>query len=203
MLKWIKSKFINWIMVSIEEANKFEEASNKKYKYYKVDMPDNVPHPAIPIVYHSDVYLKKETALEKHGDLIDLRYCGVNKVFGGSVNYDFKTKKLKYKKGAIFRVNLGIAMNLPQGTKANVPPRSGTRKNFGVLLTNSVGQIDNNYNGTNDEWMAEFYAIQDGEMNLGDRVVQFEIIDAMRDYRFKQVDKLENINRGGYGSSGK
>ena len=75
-------------------------------------------------------------------------------------------------------------MEMPEGKRANVYQRSGTRKNFGVLLTNHVGIIDNAYNGTQDQWMAGFYAIEDGQMKLGDRILQFEIVDVMPKVEF-------------------
>lgn len=138
--------------------------------------------------------------MERKGDLIDLNYCGINEVFEGEVVDS--NGNIKYKKGAIFRVSLGFAMKMPKEKKANVYPRSGTRKNFNVILTNSVGQIDNSYQGTNDIWMAEFYAIADGEMNLGDRILQFEIVDRMPRVEFEEVSSLSKKNRGGFGSTG-
>lgn len=157
--------------------------------------------------------------MDRYGDLVDLTFCGIDKVFEGEVEVglvhrDFEhlegtefgethnVQYIKYKKGAIFRVNLGFAMKMPSGKKANVYPRSGTRKNFGVLMTNSVGQIDNKYQGTNDQWRAELYAIQDGEMCVGDRILQFEIVDIQPKIEFNFVDKLDAKDRGGYGSSG-
>ena len=39
-------------------------------------------------------------------------------------------------------INLGFAMKLPEGFEAIVTPRSGTFKNFGILMVNSQGVID-------------------------------------------------------------
>ena len=39
-------------------------------------------------------------------------------------------------------INLGFAMKLPKGFEAIVTPRSGTFKNFGIMMTNSQGVID-------------------------------------------------------------
>lgn len=139
--------------------------------------------------------------MKRKGDLIDLNYCGLNKVFNGEViQDDYGT--IKYKKGSIFRVSLGFAMRMPEGKKAEVYQRSGTRENFGVLLTNHVGQIDNAYNGSGDTWIAEFCAIQDGKMDLGDRVLQFEIVDVMPKVEINVVEKLGSTDRGGFGSTG-
>ena len=146
---------------------------------------------------------------EQHGDLIDLQFLGLDKMmrytststFGSSI--EFGDGILYYKKGDIFRVKLGFSMKLPEGKMAKTYMRSGTRKNFNVRLTNAVGCIDNNYNGTNDEWLAEFEAIDDGQMEIGDRILQFEIVDVQPKWKFIEVEKLEDVDRGGYGSSGK
>jgi dUTP pyrophosphatase len=145
---------------------------------------------------------------EQYGDLIDLQFLGLDRVFECSYGVAYTPSIyvdddiLYYGKGDIFRVKLGFSMRLPKGKTAKVYMRSGTRKNFNVRLTNHVGCIDNNYNGTNDEWLAEFEAIDDGQMKLGDRILQFEIIDAQPKWKFTKVDKLEDENRGGFGNSG-
>ena len=139
-------------------------------------------------------------AFEQKGDLVDLNCCGLERIFKGNVKE--KDGIIRYKKGDIFRVSLGFAMELPQNKKANVYPRSGTRKNFNVILTNSVGQIDNSYKGTDDIWLAEFYAIDDGEMELGNRILQFEIVDRMPKYKFEETKTLSEKNRSGFGSTG-
>ena len=154
-------------------------------------------------------FVKKHSDLkfERHGDLYDLQFFGVDKVFVSSndsvFDYNESTDHtIYYKKGDIFRVKLGFSMLLLYGKKALVYSRSGTRKNFKVILTNAVGNIDNNYNGTDDEWMAEFYAIGDGVMKIGQRILQFEIVDAQPFWNFKETDRLEDDSRGGYGQSG-
>jgi dUTP pyrophosphatase len=158
---------------------------------------------------------------EQHGNAIDLRMTSLkehtkevryfkHKQFGIPIEIEVPIGYVKeledgaiyYTKGSIFKINLGISMKLPAGVKADIKPRSGTRKNFGVILTNSVGLIDNNYSGTNDVWMAEFYALQDGVMNPGDRVLQFEILDTMNEYEFEEVEELNDVDRGGYSSTG-
>ena len=94
-------------------------------------------------------------------------------------------------------------MKMPQCYKANVYPRSGTFKNYGLLLTNSVGQIDNSYQGNEDEWCGMFYATREGIMNYDDRILQFEVVpQAMNNVVFDFVEELGDTNRGGYGSTG-
>lgn len=131
------------------------------------------------------------------GDLIDLR---VSKVKKNGVETEFPCK---YNQGDILFFKLGFAMQMPPNKKANVYPRSGMFKNYGFILTNSVGQIDNKYQGNEDEWCAMLYCTRDGEIGYDERILQFEVVDrTMENVSFIEVEGLENINRGGYSSTG-
>lgn len=150
-------------------------------------------------------YIDKEiTPMKKfdNGDLIDLR---VSKVFINGEEYVNNTNKgeVNYYAGDIVFVKLGFAMQMPKGYKANVYPRSSTFKNYGLILTNSVGQIDNAYCGNDDEWCGMFYCLRDGKIGYNDRVLQMEVVKAMESVEINVVEELESHNRGGYGSTGK
>lgn len=142
---------------------------------------------------------KNITPMEKKdgGDLIDLRVSTVKR---NGVKESFPCK---YKKGDTLFFGLGFALKVPYNKKSNVYPRSGMFKNYGFLLTNSVGQIDNSYSGNDDEWKAMMYCTRDGEINYNDRILQFEVVDrTMENVEFKVVDNLDEANRGGYSSTG-
>ena len=147
-------------------------------------MNRNIIH-RIHIKYH-DSEIPKLKAI-KQGDLIDL--------------YAAETDELKA--GASALISLGVSMKLPKGWKANVYPRSSTFKNWGILQTNSVGQIDNSYSGTNDIWRYPVYATRDTVINKGERICQFEIVPIMPLIEFVESDSLDDIDRGGFGSTGK
>lgn len=99
-------------------------------------------------------------------------------------------------------IPLGVAMELPAGYEALVLPRSSTFKNFGLLLTNSCGVIDECYNGDNDWWGFPFYATRTIELPKNTRIAQFRIIEHQPELHFKTVERLGNANRGGFGSTG-
>lgn len=107
-----------------------------------------------------------------------------------------------YKAGDFIEVPLGVAMELPEGYEAHIAPRSSTFKNFGLIMVNSIGIIDQSYKGDNDEWIARFYALRDGQIQKYDRVVQFRIIETMPPIEFVEVSRLNNKDRGGFGSTG-
>ena len=57
-------------------------------------------------------------------------------------------------------ISLGVAMQLPAGYEAHVLPRSSSYKNFGVVLGNSMGIIDNSYCGPKDIWRFNAIALK-------------------------------------------
>ena len=93
-------------------------------------------------------------------------------------------------------------MHLPDGYEAHIVPRSSTFKNYGIIQTNHMGVIDNSYCGDNDVWMFPAYALRDAHINKYDRICQFRIIKRQPPIMFKEVDHLNNENRGGFGTSG-
>lgn len=99
-------------------------------------------------------------------------------------------------------IPLGIGMILPDGCEANIVPRSSTFKNFGILQTNSFAVIDNSYSGDDDEWKLPVVALRNTRIEKGERICQFRINYKMEDLEIKFVDKLNEVNRGGFGSTG-
>lgn len=99
-------------------------------------------------------------------------------------------------------IPLGVAMHLPEGYEAHIVPRSSTYKNFGIILANSMGIIDESYCGDNDQWYFPAIALQDTIIRKGDRICQFRIMKKMEKISFNKVDSLGNKDRGGIGSTG-
>ena len=93
-------------------------------------------------------------------------------------------------------------MQLPQGYEAHVVPRSSTYKNFGIIQTNHMGVIDNSYCGDNDQWHFPAYALRDTVINVNERICQFRIVKKQPKINFKEVETLNNKDRGGIGSTG-
>ena len=164
-----------------------------------IELDTLLPTNSIKIKYF-DPNLPKLVLTEK-GDCIDLR---VSKVYvvgqNGKESQEFP---LKYHKGDTLFFKLGVGMKLPKGYKANVYPRSSTFKNYGFILTNSVGIIDNSYCHEGDEWCALVYCTRDGVIEYGDRILQFEPVPVYtHNFRYDVVEELEEGARGSYGSTG-
>jgi dUTP pyrophosphatase len=120
------------------------------------------------------------------GDWIDLRAAEDVELYAG-----------EYK-----MIPLGVAMELPLGYEALVAPRSSTFKKYGVLMANSIGIIDESYNGDNDEWHFPAYATRNTVIKKNERICQFRLIEHQPGVVFLEVNKLGNDDRGGIGSTG-
>lgn len=149
---------------------------------------------------------------------IKIKYFSANNSEGEEVNSHLKIKEIEigdwidlfastgrtieYRSGEHFLIPLGVAMELPSGYEAHILPRSSTFKKYGILMTNSMGIVDNSYCGNNDQWYFSAYAVKDGMMNDGDRICQFRIVENQPDVKFVEVSELKNPDRNGFGSTG-
>ena len=139
----------------------------------------------IKIIYHNQ-NIDKIVNIENNSDWYDLRAAETVEMKAG----DYKL------------ISLGVSMKLPEGYEAHVVPRSSTFKNFGVLQTNSFGVIDNSYSGTNDIWRFPALAMRDTVIHEGDRICQFRIMKKQPQIEFVEVNELDEMDRGGIGSTG-
>lgn len=164
----------------------------------------------IKIKYHADIERIKKI---EEGDWIDLR--AAEDVF------------IPFMKSEM--ISLGVSMQLPEGYEAHVLPRSSTFKNFGIIMTNGMGIIDNSYCGNNDIWKFPAFCLRNSDMRetqikdepyrlweyvndpdnhgsqirKGDRICQFRIVKKQPEIMFTEVEELTGKNRGGFGSTGK
>lgn len=137
-------------------------------------------------IKYFDKNIEKLKKTEK-GDWIDLR----------------SAIDISLKKGDFALIPLGVGMVLPDGYEAHIVPRSSTFKNWKIIQTNSVGIIDNSYSGENDQWMMPVYAVEDTEIKKNDRICQFRILEKMPALEVQEVEHLNDVSRGGFGSTGK
>ena len=138
----------------------------------------------IKVKYHADIYPLEKT---DKGDWIDLRAA----------------EDVELSAGESKCISLGVSMKLPDGYEAWIVPRSSTFKHWGIIQTNHKGVIDNSYCGEDDIWMFPALATRDVLIEKNSRICQFRIQKKMGELNFITVDKMEDSNRGGFGSSGK
>lgn len=144
---------------------------------------NNEQIPDIKLKYFSDIDPIK---ILDNGDWIDLR----------------SATDVTLKKGEFKAIPLGIGMKLPNGYEAHVVPRSSTYKNFKVIQANHQAVIDNSYCGNDDQWFYPVIAMEDTKIKKNDRICQFRIVKKQPNVEFEVVEKLEDTNRGGFGSTG-
>ena len=109
---------------------------------------------------------------------------------------------VELRKGEQYLIPLGIAMELPKGYEAHIAPRSSSFKNWGFLQTNSVAVIDESYCGNNDQWFYPVYATRNSVIHKDDKICQFRIVKKQPTIEFEEVEKLNNKDRKGFGSTG-
>ena len=96
----------------------------------------------------------------------------------------------------------GISLELPQGTEAQVRPRSGLAVKHGITLLNSPGTIDCDYRGE-----IKVIVINHGEeaftITRGMRIAQIVIAQVVK-AKLVAADKLNATTRGsgGFGHTG-
>ena len=134
--------------------------------------------------------------INENGNWIDIR-C--------AEDYDIK-------KGTAELIDLGVAMKIPEGYEAHLVVRSSTFKKYGLIQTNGIGIIDTSYSGNNDIWKLPVFALdRDIKVSKGDRLCQFRLVPSMDNMNIFnnsnsiiiEVDDLDSVDRGGFGSTGR
>lgn len=102
-------------------------------------------------------------------------------------------------KGATTLINLGFAIEIPEGYEAVIRPRSGLSK-MGIVV--AQGTIDSDFRG---EVKACVTNNSGGDFDIKnlERICQMKIQKAER-FEFEEVDELSETERGdgGFGSTG-
>ena len=140
----------------------------------------------------------------------------------------YANKDVFVDEGTRAMIPLGFALELPKGYEGYLVPRSSTFKTWGIIQTNSLGIVDDTYIGDNDQWHMPVYCLQGKDVEIekieciiddckevfhnkikgtwirrGDKIGQFRIQKSMPEIEFKIVEKFDNEDRGGFGTTGK
>jgi len=169
---------------------------------------------------------KRTIKLRIHNPLCDFRRAGFNNgnwidlASNGEYSFVIPNIGVRVEEGFEFRtfhinnvyIPLGVSMTLPKWYKAEIKPRSSTFANYGIIQTNSIGEIEWNFS---KEYMFPALAFKKTTLKSGERFCQFQIklcenapwymkiADLFRSgFKFKEVDIL-TTTRGGLGSTGK
>lgn len=110
-------------------------------------------------------------------------------------------------------LDLGVVIELPKGFEAILLPRSSTFRKWGILQTNSIGEIDQSFCGPNDIWKMPVLATRSITIPKGTPIAQFKIQLSQKatiwqklrwlfspKIKLVKVDELHNEDRGGLGT---
>jgi dUTP pyrophosphatase len=110
-------------------------------------------------------------------------------------------------------LDLGVVIELPKGFEAILLPRSSTFRKWGILQTNSIGEIDQSFCGPNDIWKMPVLATRSITIPKGTPIAQFKIQLSQKatiwqklrwlfspKIELVKVDEFYNEDRGGLGT---
>ena len=100
-------------------------------------------------------------------------------------------------------VPTGIYLALPQGTEAQVRPRSGLAAKYGISVLNAPGTIDADYRGEVKVILVNL-SNETFTVNPGERIAQLVLARYER-VEWSEVESLDETARGegGFGSTGR
>lgn len=98
---------------------------------------------------------------------------------------------------------LNIAVKVPKGYFVLLAARSSLHKR-GLMFGNSVGIVDEDYCGDNDEYRAILFNYTDEPVTVarGERIAQM-VVTTYEKVTVREVDSLNAPNRGGFGTTGR
>jgi len=114
----------------------------------------------------------------------------------------FSTENVEILPGATRLIRTGIAIELPQGTEAQVRPRSGLALKYSITVLNTPGTVDAGYRGE-----IGVILINHGKSSFqvvkGMKIAQMVITPVIH-VDIQEVEELSETTRGngGFGSTG-
>ena len=145
--------------------------------------------------------MEELTVLVKyHTDAIEpLRYIG-----GKSDWVDLRAaEEVHLMPGELAYISLGISVRLPRGYELWIAPRSSTYRNFGILVPNSPGIVDESYSSDEDILRLPALAMRETVIHVNDRICQCRLMPHQPPLRFEAAETLGHAARGGFGSTGR
>jgi dUTP pyrophosphatase len=100
-------------------------------------------------------------------------------------------------------VPTGLFIALPEGTEAQVRPRSGLAAKYGISVLNAPGTVDADYRGEVKVILVNL-SNEPFVINPGERIAQM-VVARYEKVEWDEVETLDETDRGegGFGSTGK
>jgi dUTP pyrophosphatase len=114
----------------------------------------------------------------------------------------FATEEQEIPCGDAMLIGTGISIELPQGTEAQIRPRSGLALKYSITVLNTPGTIDAGYRGEVGVILIN-HGKQPFKVFKGMKIAQMVIAPVIR-AEIEEVDSLSGTRRGegGFGSTG-
>jgi len=122
----------------------------------------------------------------------------------GAVGFDFVTRETTtIESGAIGLVPGNVIVQVPAGYALIIVPRSSLPRKKMLVCPHSIGVIDQDYHGPDDEILVQVQNISDSPVTVerGERIAQ-GIFVKVEQAEWDEVDDHGADTRGGFGSTG-
>ena len=123
---------------------------------------------------------------------------------GGAVGFDLITRKTTLiEPGQIGLVPGNVIVKVPQGYALLILPRSSLPRKKGLVCPHSLGVIDEDYHGDNDEIFVQVQNISSKPVTVerGERIAQGLFVK-IEQAEWIEVEEHAAATRGGFGSTG-
>ncbi len=122
----------------------------------------------------------------------------------GSVGFDLITRETTViESGKIGLVPGNVVVNVPEGYALLIVPRSSLPRKKALICPHSIGVIDQDYHGPDDEIFVQVQNVCDEPVTVerGERIAQGMFVK-VETAEWIEVDQHKEESRGGFGSTG-
>ncbi len=121
----------------------------------------------------------------------------------GAVGFDFLCRESKVIQPKTLEfIPLNAIIKIPSGYMLKLAPRGSTFRKKGLIVPNSIGVIDQDYHGDDDEIRLQVYNLKDKpvEVERGEKICQ-GIFVRIETVEWEETDEKMGETRGGFGST--
>ena len=122
----------------------------------------------------------------------------------GSFGFDFLARETTtVEPGTVGLIPSNTIIKCPDHTALLILPRSSAYRKKGLIFPHSIGLIDQDYCGPEDEILIQVLNLgkEDIVVERGERIAQGMFVNSPN-IEFEEIETIEASSRGGFGSTG-
>lgn len=122
----------------------------------------------------------------------------------GAVGFDLTSREtIEILPSEIKLIPTNLIIEVPQGYALILAPRSSMPRKTGLCFPHSIGVIDQDFCGPEDELMIQVQNMtqENVVVNKGDRIAQGMFVKIEKS-EWEEIEEVTKSTRGGFGSSG-